>query len=286
MADFEAAPSKAGLSPAQKEHYRREGYVAPVAGLSPEEAAAVRSRMAETEQRNGGALKGAMRHKPHLLFPWAAELIRHPKVLDAVEDVLGPNLLCWSSTFFIKEANDPSFVSWHQDLTYWGLSAPDIVTAWIALSDSSVDNGAMRVIPGTHTTEQLPHRDTFDPKNLLTRGQEIAVEVDENEAVALVLQPGEFSLHDVKLVHGSEPNPSSRRRIGYAVRYIPTYVYQTAGERDSATLVRGVDREGHFEPEPMPLSDMHPDAVAFHQATTERQAGVLMRGTGKQGFRA
>ena len=167
-------------------------------------------------------------------------------MLDAVEQVIGPNILVWGSSFFIKEPQNPSFVSWHQDSTYWGLEPADIVTAWVALSESIHENGAMRVIPGSHKLDQAPHRDTFAADNLLSRGQEIMVEVDESKAVELRLQPGEMSLHHVRLIHGSEPNPSTKRRIGFAIRYVPTYVRQAAGLRDSATLVRGVDRVPPF----------------------------------------
>ena len=149
-----------------------------------------------------------MRHKSHLLFTWLDGLIRHPAILDAVEGVIGPDILCWSSTFFIKEARDPGFVSWHQDSTYWGLDPADIVTAWVALSESTAENGAMRVIPGTQKLDQVAHRDTFAANNLLTRGQEIAVDVDGSDAVTLALEPGEMSLHHVRLIHGSDPNPS------------------------------------------------------------------------------
>ena len=221
--------------------FARNGYHFPVRALSADEALAYRRRLEQSEAMLGGPMRGALRSKPHLLFTWANELIRHPAILDAVEDILGPNLLVWSSSFFIKEANDPSYVSWHQDSTYWGLSHPDVVTAWIALSVSVVENGCMRVIPGTHLKDQLPHKDTFAENNLLTRGQEVVVEVNEADAVDVELQPGEFSLHHVRLVHGSDPNHADYRRIGYAIRYIPTYVRQTEGPRDCATLVRGVD---------------------------------------------
>src|SRR5262249_57420913 len=112
-----------------------------------------------------------------------------PAILDAVGDVIGPDILVWSSSFFIKEPRDGAYVSWHQDATYWGLSEPDVVTAWIALTPSTVESGAMRMVPGTHH-EQVAHHDTFAPGNLLSRGQEIAVEVDEARAVDVVLQPG------------------------------------------------------------------------------------------------
>jgi ectoine hydroxylase-related dioxygenase (phytanoyl-CoA dioxygenase family) len=142
----------------------------------------------------------------------------------------------------------------------------------------------MRMVPGTHTG-QVPHRDTFAPDNLLSRGQEIAVEVDEARAVDVVLRPGEMSLHHVRMFHGSLPNRSSDRRIGYAIRYIPTHVRQLAGARDSATLVRGVDRYGHFDPEEPPAADLDPAARARHAAIMQRQGELLYRGTSGPRFR-
>lgn len=271
------------LSTEQIEAYRNEGYLAPVRVMGEDEARAIRARLERVEAGMGGPLRGDIRHKAHLLFPFLADLIRHPAILDAVEDVLGPDILCWNTNFFIKEAETPSFVSWHQDSTYWGLSSPDVCTAWVALTPSNLDNGAMAVIPKSHTMDQIPHRDTFDRHNLLTRGQEIAVEVDEREAVPLVLRPGEMSLHHVRLVHGSAPNPSRDRRIGFAIRYIPTSLYQLDGE-DSATLVRGEDRFGHFELEPRPERDMQDEMLALHKRLTERAAQILYRGTGVADF--
>jgi len=275
-------PSKTKvLTPAQLDAYRRNGYHFPSRALSAEEAFAYRNKLESAEASVGGPLRGPLRNKPHLIFTWAAELVRHPAILDAVEDVLGPNLLCWSSSFCTKEKRHPSYVSWHQDSTYWGLSRPDIVTAWVAFSVSEVANGCMRVIPGSHLKDQLPHKDTFAENNLLTRGQEVAVQVDANSAVDIELQPGEFSLHHVRIVHGSEPNPADYRRIGYAIRYLPTDVRQVVGERDSATLVRGVDDFHYFDAEPRPKADLDPEAVALHKQITEAADQVLYRGTDK-----
>jgi hypothetical protein len=257
--------------------YREHGYVAPLRAFPAELAARYRGALeafesAHTERR------ALLRNKTHLVLRWADEVIRHSGILDAVEAIIGPNILCWSSSFFIKDAHDRSFVSWHQDSTYWGLDPPDVVTAWVALSDSVPENGAMRVIPGSHRIDQVPHRDTFAANNLLSRGQEIAVEVDEARAVALELQPGEMSLHHVRLIHGSEPNPSDRRRIGYAIRYLPTHVRQVVGLRDSATLVRGVDRFEHFLPERAPAADLDPEALALHARINDEGTKVWMRG--------
>ena len=271
------------LTEAQVQRFRDEGFVSPVRVMSPQEAGEYRRRLERFEADAGGPLRGDLRHKSHLLFAWLAELVRHPRILDAVEDLYGPDLLCWTTNFFIKEKQNPAFVSWHQDSTYWGLSKPDVVTAWVAFTAATPENGAMQVLPGSHRLDQIPHRDTFAKHNLLTRGQEVAVEVDASKAVTLTLQPGEMSLHHVRLVHGSPPNASDDRRIGFAIRYVPTYVAQTAGE-DSATLVRGEDRFGHFELEPRPAADLEPEMLALHRRIAERNAKILYRGTGVESY--
>jgi non-haem Fe2+, alpha-ketoglutarate-dependent halogenase len=269
------------LTEAEVRQYQQEGYHAPVRVLAPAEAQALRTKLEDFEA-TAGPLAGKIRQKSHLLFTWLNDLVRHPVILDAVEDVLGPDLLCWGSSFFIKNPRDPGFVSWHQDSTYWGLDPADVMTAWIAFSDSTVENGAMRVVPGTHLMDQIPHRDTYRKENLLSRGQEIMVDVDERQAVTLELLAGEMSLHHVRLIHGSDPNPSDKRRIGYAIRYIPTSVRQVAGSHDTATLVRGVDRHGHFELEQRPDADMSLTAIAHHAAVTGAHTAILMRETGRE----
>jgi non-haem Fe2+, alpha-ketoglutarate-dependent halogenase len=268
------------LSEAAVQHYRVDGYSSPIRVLSAADADGYRRRLQAIEA-SGRLPAGGLRSKSHLLLTWVDEIVRQPNVLDAVESLIGPDILVWGTSFFIKEPRNSSFVSWHQDLTYWGLEPPDIVTAWLALSESSSQNGAMRVIPGTHRLEVVPHRDTFAADNLLSRGQEISVDVDESKAVTLELQPGQMSLHHVKLIHGSEPNPSDMRRIGLAIRYVPTRVRQTAGMTDSAMLVRGFDAFGHFHPEDRPLADLSDAAIAHHALITGETTRILMRGTGK-----
>ena len=266
------------LTQSQIDTFWREGCVFPVRVMSEARALEIRARLEAFERETGGPLKGALRHKSHLLFTWLADLVRNEKIVDAIEDLYGPNLLCWTTNFFIKEANNPAFVSWHQDSTYWGLDRPDVVTAWVALTPSNASNGAMDYIPGSHTKDQIPHRDTFAKNNLLTRGQEVAVEVDPSQARTVDLRPGEISLHHVRLVHGAAPNPTADRRIGFAIRYIPTSVKQVAGE-DSATLVRGVDEHHHFELEPRPARDMDPEFLELHRKIADRNAQILYRGT-------
>ena len=272
------------LASAAVEQYRRDGFYFPVRVMSPGEALALRGQLEAVEAEHGGRLSGEIRHKPHLLFTWLADLVRRPAILDAVEDVLGPDLLVWSSSFFIKNGRDAAFVSWHQDATYWGLSEPDVLTAWVAFTEATIENGAMRMVPGSHA-EQLAHRDTFAPDNLLSRGQEIEVEVDETRGVDVVLRAGEMSLHHVRMVHGSPPNRSDDRRIGFAIRYVATHVQQLAGDVDGAMLVRGVDDHHHFVPEHPPAADLSPEARAHHAESVARSAKILYRGTGVERFR-
>jgi len=262
--------------------YRQQGFLFPLPALSDSETAALRTKLEELEAQQGGKLPPHINRKPHLLLTWLNELIRHPAILDPVEKILGSDILCWGSGFFIKNPHDQARVTWHQDSTYWGLSSPDIATAWVAFTPSTRANGCMRVVPGTHMLQQLPHEDTFAPDNLLSRGQEIAVEVDESRAVDIVLEPGQMSLHHVLLVHGSEPNNSELRRVGFAIRYLPTHVKQLTALADSATLVRGSDRYHHFLPEPAPQSDFHPDALAFHAKMLATNDQILYQGTPKQ----
>ena len=270
------------LSQTQIATYHRDGYLFPLHAMAQAEMRAARERFDALCLREGGSLGKRTNTKTHLLVTWLADLVRHPQVLDAVEDLLGPHLLCWGAGFFHKPAHAPDFVSWHQDSTYWGLSRPDVVTAWIAFTPSEPLSGCMRVMPGTHTKDQLAHRDTFANANMLSRGQEVDVEVDPTKAVDIVLQPGEFSLHHVRIVHGSEPNRADWPRVGFAVRYIPTDIRQISAVRDSATLVRGHDAFGNFDLEPAPRSDFHPDAVAFHDKVIERTTQILLAGAGNK----
>jgi non-haem Fe2+, alpha-ketoglutarate-dependent halogenase len=254
--------------------YRANGYYAPMRALSATEAAGYRAHLQRHETATGGPLRAAYRQKTHLLFTWLADLVRDPRILDVVEAIVGPDILVWQTAFFIKEAHDPSFVTWHQDSTYWGLSEPEVVTAWVAFSASTPQSGCVRVIPGTHRLDQVPHVETRATGNLLTRGQEIAVDIDESQAVSMPLEPGEMSLHHIRTFHNSEPNRSDDRRIGFAIRYIPTRIRQTEVDGDSATLVHGRDRFGHFELERRPDADLSAAAVAYHAEVTRRRAKI------------
>ena len=250
----------------------------PLAALSGDEAAALRDRYLA----NAAVIKGRTNQKPHLLYTWLDKLARDPRILDAVEALHGPDLLCWGAQFFAKPAGDEAYVSWHQDATYWGLSSPDVVTAWVALTPSTPASGCMQVVNGTHHA-QVKHEDRFDDANLLSRGQEIAVKVAPETVVDVVLQPGQMSLHHVLLFHGSEPNRSALPRIGFAIRYVPTHVRQLSPIRDSALLVRGHDAFGHFDLERSPVADMDAAALASHADATDRQLRILYAGAQARG---
>ena len=266
------------LGPEAVETYQRDGALHPVRAMPADEAAALRQKLEAAEAAAGGKLEGGLKFKPHLLYPWLHDLVCDPRITGPVSEVLGDDVLCWASNFFTKEANDPAYVSWHQDSTYWGLSGPDVCTAWIALSPSTVASGCMRVVPGT-PAEQIGHTDTHAVGNMLARGQVVQAEVDDDAAVDVLLEPGEMSLHHVRLIHGSRANTSDDRRIGYAIRYAAPHLHQLYSDEDSATLVRGEDRYQHFAPEPRPASDLDPAALDRHRHLLEVHTKILYRGT-------
>lgn len=263
--------------PATVDTYRAQGVVFPLDILTPGEAADMRARLETFEAGQGGPLRRDQMNKMHLVFTWLDGLIRHPAIIEALLPVTGPDILCWSSSFFIKEPRDPAFISWHQDATYWGLSEPDaITTIWVALSPSTRDSGCMKVVPGSHHV-QVPHVETYGADNLLSRGQEVAVEVDDAQAVSVELRPGQASMHHVLILHGSAPNLSDDRRIGVALRYLPTRVRQTGTARDCATLVAGKDMFGNFDLEPRPAGDNSPEGRAAHRKSNEQTAQIIFK---------
>ena len=256
------------LTASQVAQYERDGIVFPVPVLTPEETAGFRRSFDELADRLGGRPVAQALGHTQAFFRWAYDLGTHPRVLDAVEDILGPDILLWTVSIFPKYPRDPGYISWHQDGTYWGLDSVRVTTAWIALTDSTVDNGCMRVVPGSHRRPILPHRDTYAADNRLSRGQEIEVEVDERDAVDVVLRAGEMSLHHVNIIHGSNPNPSDGSRIGFAPRFTTPETRQIDGEPLTAVLARGRDRFGHFRLQP------GAPALGFEEALAAQQAAA------------
>jgi non-haem Fe2+, alpha-ketoglutarate-dependent halogenase len=232
-----------------KDKFTRDGFVFPIDVMSESDAANVRAALEQAEQDycEVPEFSPGIRAHAQFLIPEFDDATRLGSVLDPIEEILGPDILAWGCSLFLKEARTENFISWHQDLTYWGLDDAQEVTAWIALSPATVESGCMRYVPGSHTQPIVPHRDTFDDDNLLTRGQEIAVDVDEDNAVPVILKPGQMSIHHGHMFHASGANSSDDRRIGLAIQFISPAMRQTDDARIPVSLVRGEDRFGHFD---------------------------------------
>ena len=268
----------AGLPPAAaRARYERDGYLSPIPVMAADRATALFDELEALRATQPDRAQKAIGPNCHLLFPSLWDLAHDARVLDAVEPLIGPNILIWAGQIFAKPAHSGGFVSWHQDSTYWGLTPPDIVTAWVALTPSTVESGCMRVVPGSHAWGQLDHQDSFADDNLLSRGQEVQVAVDDADAVDIVLQPGEMSLHHVRIVHGSSPNRAALPRFGYAIRYIPTTCRQ-AHARTFAALARGEDTHGQFDQPLRPDAALSEAAWAAHAEAQSRMNAVMMAG--------
>jgi non-haem Fe2+, alpha-ketoglutarate-dependent halogenase len=250
------------LTPDQVAAYRRDGYVHPLPCLTLDETKRYRDAIESYERSSGEQATLIIRNKGHLKLRCLYDLAHDPRILDAIESVIGPNILVWSSSLFVKEPGDAAFVAWHQDSYYWGLEPDDVVSAWIAFAPSTLENGAMQVVPGSHKAPRFPHtKSAAGSANMLFTHEEIAVDVNEGEGVSLLLEEGEMSLHHVNIVHGSPPNRSRARRYGYAIRYVATHVRQR-GDMPYATLVRGRDDYGYFRADPVPRGDFDPAVLA------------------------
>lgn len=241
--------------------FKANGYFIKKRAISTAHATECRERIEAMEAVLGEECNKRMKIKAHVVAPWMVDLARHPVILDAVESLLGPNILLFGSSMFAKAANSSKFVSWHQDSAYYGLDPNDSVTVWLAFTPSNKANGCLRVLPGTHLGQDFEHEETYDPQNLLARGQTIKG-LDDERAVYMELEPGEFSMHHVRMAHGSLGNETDDRRIGLAFFYIGTHVASTLGRR-TALLVRGEDTYGHWDPDPLPKRDMDPVTMDF-----------------------
>ena len=270
------------LSETQIAQYERDGFYHPLRALDAGEVTRCRRDVEKVERESLDDIGGAFRHKPHLLLNSLDAAVRNEKILDAVEDLIGPNIFVWASLFFTKDLGDPRFVGWHQDSTYWGLSGPEVIHVWLALSHATVASGAMRILPGSHLQGQMSHRETYNKKSFLTRGQEVEAEIDEDDAVDILLEPGEFSIHHIRAIHGSGPNNGDDRRMGFTIRYIPTHLHQIHG-RDRALLVRGKDEFGHFDHETSPDGDLSEQAIANYVSANESHNAILYKGAAEKG---
>ena len=262
------------LSKEQAADFERNGFLAPIDVLGERDADVMHQRLETIEQHapDDPPLDAFRRTNAHLVFTLVDELIHDARVVDAVESLLGPDILLWDSDLIIKEAHAPGFISWHQDLRYMGIQPLDSLTAWLALTPATGDMGCMKFLPGTHAHGLLEHVDTHADTNMLTRGQTVRHDFDEDSAVAGSLRAGQMSIHHGLTLHASEPNQSDNRRIGLAMRFLRPSSRQTAAERDYAALVRGADTFGHFLPTPRPTADFAPEAVAAWQRISDEQS--------------
>lgn len=267
------------LTPNQVTAYEQHGYLSPLDILSPDEATCHRAEIERIEATTDLPRSPSeyLRMNAHLTMDVSLNAARDSRVLDAVESVLGPDLLLWSCEYFVKEANSRQIVSWHQDLTYWGMNGSDHeVTAWLALSPATVRSGCMKFVPGSHKESLIPHNDTFAGDNLLSRGQEIAVDVDEEDAIHAELQPGQMSLHHGRMFHGSGPNMSDDRRIGFVMRFIRPDTPSVG--KDYAMLMRGEDPVGNRINLVPAAGDFAPDRLAMYDRVQATVDSVLSDG--------
>ncbi|HEY5663269.1 MAG TPA: phytanoyl-CoA dioxygenase family protein [Ilumatobacter sp.] len=270
------------LTSGQVASYRHDGFLLPVRVADTDRAAGWCAEIEALERRWRGdptlpnPFVDYARANFHVVSAAAARIAHDRAILDAVESIIGPDILCWMCELIVKEPHSPKILTMHQDMTYWGLDGADhLVTAWLALSPATIANGAMQFVRGSHRHGQVAHHDTYGADNLLSRGQEIAVDYDPADAVPVELQPGEMSLHHGLMFHGSGPNTTAHRRVALVMRYVSPEVSQQVGARDYAMVVRGVNRTRHLLATPVPFDDFAPEAVALHAEITAAQAAPL-----------
>ena len=233
------------LSSNQLKQYEDQGYISPIEVLSSSEALEARKEIELIEKKMPNEIDNAGRYNVHLISPKLDSIVHNSKILDAVESIIGKNILVCSTTLFIKNPNEQGFVSYHQDAKYIGLEPHNWVTAWVALTDSNENNGCMKMWPKSHLNIKY-HNEKFNESNLLTRGQTVE-NIPEDEVKSIELKAGQMSLHHPRIVHGSGINKSDDRRIGFVVQsYIGTNVKQTLG-KNSVQIARGKDELHHHE---------------------------------------
>ena len=253
------------LTPEQVASFHRDGFITPVRVFSEQQAAEFRNEFEHIERAQGGALKGIARTKIYLRHPFLYRLATHPAILDMVEDLIGPDILLYQNAAWVKNAGEDSYVSWHQDNTYFGHEPCEVLSVWLALTPSRPESGSMRFLPGSHKRGMLPVHYQPTRANLLSSGQVAEFDPSAFTPVATSLSPGEASIHHAWMVHGSPANKGTGRRIGVTFVYHPPHLRQLGKVRTSALLVRGEDRYGNFDPEQPPVSAGDPQTIARHE---------------------
>jgi len=270
------------LTAKQLKEYEDHGYVAPINILSLEEATKIKTEIEYIEKKWPDALIGLGRNNVHYISPILDQVCHNFKILDAVESIIGKNILVGGTTLFIKEPDNKDFVSWHQDAKYIGFEPHNWVTAWLAITDANEENGCMRMWPGTHKEKIQEHKDTFDKNNLLTRGQTVQ-NVKLNDTVPNELKAGQLSLHHPMIVHGSTPNRSNRRRIGFVIQsYIGTNVDQVIG-KVYVQQARGTDTFNYHDHTKRSVELMNQEDVALRIKANEELSKIFYSGAKKKG---
>lgn len=273
---------------AQVDQYWQDGFLFPIPVVAPDTAAGWRATFEQMERDWLAAdlplpLNSYKRLNAQCVMPLATEIATHPAILDVVEAVLGPDVLLYAVEFFVKEPNTTAMVAMHQDLTYWGMGAIDgLLTAWVPLSPATPASGCMDFVAGSHKHAILPHDDKDDANNLLSRGQEVAVEIAPEDKVAIELHPGQMSLHHGLTIHGSGPNTSDDRRIAAVIRYLRPDVAQEHGQGDYAIPVRGQDTLGNFTHYTPATTWFAPEDLARHADIRDHQNKTMLAGAAKQ----
>ena len=267
------------LTKEQIEQYHDQGFISPIRVISEREALSIKNELEQVEAEFPEEINAENRNNLHLSFAFLDKLAHNKIIVDAIEDLIGPNISLWASVMFIKEPSSKHYVSWHQDATYMGLDSMNFPTPWIALSPSNKETGCMTMISGSHKLKIQEHEDTFAENNILTRGQVIQ-DVDESRAVDLILEPGEMSIHHGAVIHGSQPNKGNQRRIGFSLQsYMPNDVSQVVG-RNIWTHVRGQkreDKDGLMLDRPR--FNMDPTTVAQRKLANENLSSILYKGS-------
>ncbi|MEL6864776.1 MAG: phytanoyl-CoA dioxygenase family protein [Bacteroidota bacterium] len=261
----------------QVQRYKDEGALFPIDVLRPEEIRHYRAQVQAMEDYFGRPMKHIELVHPHVHYPWAYELVRHPRVLDAVEDVLGPNILVHHSTLFCKYPQNDKYIAWHQDGFFMDFEEPQYVTAWVALTESNRQNGCLRVVLNTHR-RKYEHAQVVDEKNMLASGLTMVENVEQTDIRDIELKAGQMSLHHVNLVHCSDANQSDDQRIGFAIRYIAPSVSQST-PHFGVMLVRGADHYQHYQHIEPKLCDTIAQGVreqrAFQKENLKRRGLVI-----------
>jgi ectoine hydroxylase-related dioxygenase (phytanoyl-CoA dioxygenase family) len=269
------------LSSNQLKQYKDEGFVTPINIFSKEKARETRNQIEIIEYELPGELDKSGRYNAHLISPLLDEVTHNSKILDAVESLIGKNILVCGTTLFIKNPNEKGYVSYHQDAKYIGLEPHNWVTAWVALTDSNEKNGCMKMWPGSHL-DIKNHDEKFNEENLLTRGQTVE-NVPDNEVKSVELVAGQMSLHHPRIVHGSGVNKTNDRRIGFVIQsYIGTNVKQILGQ-NSVQLARGVDEFNHHEIIQRPKSLMNKEDLLIKQKENKYLQEIFYKGSNKIG---